>query len=121
MLVMTHAEADIVRAATTRDLLWTVAPTGKVGLLNPDGSPCCPLLGANGLCTIYAARPTNCRRFMCLREPGETLEPGGPMGCKNAERKVFGDRQLMRFYKLNQRRVMAKWGLKHGWVDDDAE
>jgi Fe-S-cluster containining protein len=116
MLVMTHAEADLVRAATTRELLWTAVPDGKVGLLNPDGSTCCPLLGTDGLCTVYAARPYNCRRFACLRGPGETLEPGGPLGCRNAERRLT-DRSSRRQLIQIQRKAQV-WGRKHGWSDD---
>lgn len=113
---MTHVEADLVRAATTLELWWTEAPGGKVGLLNPDGSTACPLLGANGLCTIYAARPYNCRRFACLRAPGEALEAGGPLGCRNAERRL-SDRDARRQLIQIQRKAQV-WGRKHGWMDD---
>jgi Fe-S-cluster containining protein len=115
-VVMTHAEADLVRAATDRPLAWVPHPSGKVGLVNPDGTDCCPCLGADGRCTIYAVRPYPCRAFACLRDPGEPLEPGGPLGCANAARRLT-DRASRRFLTLYQRRAQV-WGRAHGWTDD---
>lgn len=116
--MMTHEEADLVRAATDRPLWWSEAPRG-VMLHNPDGSAACPLLDGDGRCTIHPVRPYNCRRFACLREPGEALEVGGPMGCQNAERRLT-DRASRRFLILYQRKAQV-WARKHGWTDDDME
>ena len=40
------------------------------------GDPrCCPLLGADGRCTIYASRPLGCRTFFCDRVQGPGKVP----------------------------------------------
>ena len=117
-LVMSHQEADLVVANTTRPLAWVPHPNaGLVGLVHPEGRPQCPLLGDDGLCTIHAVRPYNCRRFLCLRDPGEPLQPGGPLGCRNTETRVIQVRGARRFYEKNQRRAQ-RWARDHGWPED---
>lgn len=119
-LVMTRHEARLVIDATDKELHWTVLDGNKVAMVSPTGEGRCPCLGADGRCTIYDARPYRCRVFACLRGPGETLEPGGPMGCANARRAVQ-DRETRRWYQLYERKAQ-KWALKHGWSPaDDAE
>lgn len=114
---MTVPEARLVAGATTKELWWKPLDDGKVALVTHDGSARCPCLDADQRCTVYAVRPYNCRRFVCLRDAGEALEPGGPLGCRNAERRVRSDRQWMRFYRTHQRRAQV-WGRAHGWTDD---
>ena len=115
-LVMTVDEARVLQAATPLELRWQLRFDGKVSLTREDASRACPLLGDDKRCTVYAVRPYNCRRFACLREAGEVLEPGGPVGCRNAERRL-GDRAARRQLIQIQRKAQV-WGRKHGWTDD---
>lgn len=113
-LVMTPEEASLLARPGVQFVPWD---GGKVALVTPDGSARCPFLGADQRCTVYAVRPYNCRRFACLRKPGEVLEPGGPLGCKNAERAVMTNREARRFMVVYQRKAQ-RWARTHGWTDD---
>jgi Fe-S-cluster containining protein len=115
-VVMTPAEARLLADATTTELHWILGPGDKVSLVRADTETRCPLLGANGRCTVYASRPYNCRRFACLRAPGEAFEVGGPLGCQNAARRL-SDRASRRQLIQIQRKAQV-WGRKHGWSDD---
>jgi Fe-S-cluster containining protein len=115
-VVMTPAEARGLVAATSTELHWRIGPGDKVSLVRTDTDATCPLLGPDRRCTVYAARPYNCRRFACLRDQGEALVPGGPLGCQNAERRM-GDRQARRQVIQIQRKAQV-WARKHGWTDD---
>jgi Fe-S-cluster containining protein len=113
VVLMTQAEADRVTAAAPADveLRWAAHPDPRfVGLL---GDPACPMLGADNLCRIHKSRPYNCRRFACLREPGEAFEPGGPLGCQNAARRME-TRDARRFLTVYQRPAI-RWARRHGW------
>lgn len=114
-LVMTTDEAVVVRDATARPLTFMAGPQPGQVALRPTEAGACPLLGEDGRCTIYASRPMNCRRFACLRAPGEALEPGGPLGCRNAERKLSSrpHRRLL----AQMERDAQKWGRAHGWTE----
>ncbi len=111
-LVMTHQEWALL--ATVRPGV-SVRPhdddPGRFVVL--DGTPC-PFLGADNLCTVYDVRPTNCRRFMCQRAPGEPFLSGGPLGCLNLSIRVVKSRKVRRAYEQNQRKA-HKWAVQHGW------
>ena len=58
----------------------------------------CPLLTEDRLCSVYTARPYNCRRFICLRPTAsDTVTFGGPLGCYEAAAEVQSNREAMRF------------------------
>lgn len=97
-----------------------VAPDATAPVAHPDGrfvqyeGPC-PLLAEDKTCSVYAVRPYQCRRFMCLRH--DTSEPpifGGPVGCYNALAAMRTDREALKFYRHNQRRAQV-WAVAHGW------
>ncbi len=119
-VVMTLAESAALReAAPDRDLRFDAFGDGRRVVLMPvAGTRQCPLLGADGRCSVYAARPYNCRRFACLRtSPDEPLTIGGPMGSLNTEATVRGSVQAARWYARNQRAAQW-WGRRHGWTED---
>jgi Fe-S-cluster containining protein len=116
-VVMTRHEARLVIEAADKELHWSIVDADKVALVSPTGEARCPLLGADRRCTVYAVRPYRCRVFACLRQPGEPLEPGGPMGCANARRAIT-DRATRRWYATYERKAQ-QWALKHGWSPSD--
>lgn len=115
LLVMTQQEADVLAKAAPPDvsLSWTPSPDPRfVGLV---GSPC-PLLGPDNLCRAYDSRPFNCRRFACMRAPGDSLVRGGVTGCLNADRRL-SERSVRRFLTVYQRPAV-RWARRHGWTED---
>jgi Fe-S-cluster containining protein len=117
-LTMTHAEQVELEAVADRPLLFEPHADGRfVDLLPVAGTSACPLLGADGLCTVYAVRPFNCRRWGCFRPT--TSEP-----FLAAVREVPGTAQLMpvRITEKPVARQLARmqrhaqpWALAHGW------
>lgn len=88
-----------------------------VEVRTPNG---CPFLtreiSGQAACSIYEARPFQCRRFMCLR-PDPTTEPfevGGPLGCRNLSDRLDDSQHAMTFYQSHQRRAQ-KWARTMGW------
>lgn len=109
---MTFAEAGLLRTQTDRPLWWAQGTRPELVELR-SASGRCPLLTDEGRCSVYAARPYNCRRFACLREPGEALEPGGPVGCANAERRL--ESRPHRRLLAQMQRDAQRWARAHGW------
>ena len=110
---MTHAEADAILFSYPGDperLQWHMHEEGWMEL---QAHPC-PLLDGNR-CSVYEARPYQCRRFQCHRAPGEAFDPSGPLGCKNLSDRLLQSRETRRAYALNQRKA-ARWALAHGWT-----
>ena len=83
------------------------------GFVQLQAKPC-PLLGADGGCTIYSIRPFNCRRFMCLRVGDEEWQTNPDGSCHNFTARLAQSRAARRFYELMQRKT-SRWALKHGW------
>ena len=94
-----------------------------------QGQPC-PLLGSSdsglAVCTVWAVRPYNCRRFGCFR-PDPSTEPYEPeavdydnarLGCANLSDRLH-DRGVRRQYAKMQRKAQ-RWALKHGWSQETA-
>lgn len=118
-VLMTKEEAEALRPLVSDEkwgqLVWTPGPPDTRGLFVKLKAFPCPLLDADGKCTVHAARPYNCRRFGCLRS--STTEPfipdHGEFGCGNT-REGLRDRDLRRDYALMQQKGM-RWALAHGW------
>jgi Fe-S-cluster containining protein len=99
---MTHAEREAIeRAAPSRALAFAShADPRFVRLL---AGPC-PLYDAVVGCTVYDARPMNCRRFACQRTDYETQAfDQGP--------QTRQDRRQLRIIQRHAQR----WGRSHGW------
>lgn len=111
-VVMTAEERTAIeQAAPSRIglMAWTVSPDG----LHELSAGPCPLLDGNR-CSVYDARPYNCRRFMCGRvEPEKERFEDGPNGCLNFTQRL-GDRR----FRSHARQVQTKarvWADAHGW------
>lgn len=120
-LVVTHAEAEILKAAAVQlgrpDVTFVRYPDPAFVVLR--GSPC-HFLGADAqgtpTCLVYDVRPYNCRRFACYRDDPTTepLQRGGPIGCHNALAKMRTSQVIREDYR--RREADAKpWGFAHGW------
>lgn len=73
----------------------------------------CPLYDAREkTCTVYAVRPMNCRRFLCMR-PNVHTEPFEISGANMMDR-VRTSRIARRLAARTQRKAQ-RWGLAHGW------
>lgn len=78
----------------------------------------CPFLSSQGLCTVHASRPYNCRRFMCGRVDvtQESFEDGGPMGCHNLSDRINTSLRFQEYFASHMRRAQKDWALSHGWT-----
>lgn len=102
-------------------------PAQEMGFVLLEAGPC-PLLDRDGkgrpVCSVYHARPFNCRRFACLRPDPKTeplrLAPLSPVlrygnvGCSNVRERLLQSRVARRLYEVIQRHS-KRWGLSHGW------
>ncbi len=99
--------------------LEPIAGTSAVRFLTVGG---CPFLAreldGKATCTIHAARPFACRRFMCGRPDPETepFEMGGPLGCRNLSDRLESSYHFAAFYRTNQRHAQREWAESHGWT-----
>lgn len=103
---MTHAErAEIERAAPSSRVL-SFRPHEDSRFVRLVAGPC-PLFDAVArACTVYDARPFNCRRFACQRTDYATQAyDRGPQTRQDR-------RQLIVIQRHAQR-----WGRSHGWED----
>lgn len=113
-VVMTRQEVDAILAhpaAAGRSLRWSKEPASNFWAL--AAAPC-PLLDGNA-CSVYTARPYNCRRFGCFRpdprsEPLE-LEDGA---CRNFLDRFGASRAVRRAAAALQRKAQ-RWAVAHGW------
>lgn len=103
---MTVAERAAIEQVSTRPLSWRLhADSRFVRLL---AGPC-PLLEADGSCSVYDVRPFNCRLYMCGRQDGEAwTDEAIPL-------RILTNRDLRRQYALNERKA-ERWGRAHGWA-----
>jgi Fe-S-cluster containining protein len=58
------------------DLALASAPLKKRRRLEVAGERRCPILGDDGRCRVYAARPFGCRTFFCSRVRGGSADRG---------------------------------------------
>lgn len=117
-VAMTKEEAEALRPhvdpAIWQKLQWSPGPPSTVGTFILLKANPCPLLTTDNLCSVHAVRPYNCRRFACLRIPGEQFEPDhGEFGCANVRDRI-DDRSARRFLAKLQRKAQ-RWALSHGW------
>lgn len=114
-VVMTTEERagilDVVPSELGRALLWRDHQTP--GFVELQAQPC-PLLAADGRCSVYDVRPFNCRRFICGRVGDEPWEANADGTCSNLTVRLAQSRPFRRFYQLVQRRA-GRWALAHGW------
>ena len=116
-VVMTGDEAKGIIAAVTPEkaesLRWSIDSQGFVHL---QARPC-PLLDANGLCSVYDVRPYNCRRFSCNRVGDEAWGQTPSGECLNLIERLQQSRAVRRAYARQQRKAQ-NWARAHGWDDD---
>ena len=126
-IVMTPQEAILIRdARPDLSLKWYQHADRRFVYLK--GKPC-PCLGSDdqglAVCTVWAVRPFNCRRFGCYR-PDTEAEPYEPepldvehgrLGCANLSDRLAQSRAVRRDYALKQRKAQ-RWARAHGWPDD---
>ena len=125
-IVMTPQEAQLIHDVRP-ELPFYQHPDQRFVFL--AGKPC-PLLAYDqyhkAVCTEYAIRPYNCRRFGCFR-PDPSVEPYEAervdperlrLGCANLSDRLRS-RPVRRAYAKLQRKAQ-KWALKHGWSEDMA-
>lgn len=118
-LVCTPQEVAAMRAA--KDLPLDIEPISDalVRINTPHG---CPYLaremGGQSVCTIYEARPYNCRRFGCFRPDPKTepYEVGGPLGCRNLSDRLDSSRLVFEQYRTMQRIAQRDWANHKGWL-----
>jgi len=114
-IIMTTQERAVLQANAPHGVELTFEPMPDERFVALHAQPC-PLLNADGACTVYAHRPYNCRRFICLREPNEPWITAPPDGCVNLDRRITGtgSHQAMAFYRSQERRHQP-WAIAHGW------
>lgn len=109
-IVMTPEELGAVTAAAPSvEIRWEPAEPGFVKVL---AAPC-PYLEVTR-CLVYAARPYNCRRWMCGR-----ARLTDPVDLAAVPVSVLSDRDLRRQYAVNQRKAQP-WADAHGWTPPEA-
>lgn len=108
-VVMTKEEATtlVFHAPSTTQLEFR--PVDDLFVAMKTGP--CPLFVFNS-CIVYANRPYNCRRFICMR-PDTKAEPFEESGANMMDR-VQTSRVARRRAQLEQRRAI-RWADKHGW------
>lgn len=114
-VVMTAEERDVILNSVGPEveaiLKWRPDPTP--GFVQLKAQPC-PLLAADGSCSVYDVRPYNCRRFMCGRVGDEAWEVNPDGSCHNLTARLAQSRPFRRYVELVQRRA-GRWALAHGW------
>jgi Fe-S-cluster containining protein len=102
-VVMTHAERAAIESAEPSGVALTFTPHVDSRFVRLLAGPC-PLYDAKVGCTVYDARPMNCRRFACQRTDYDTqVYDQGPQTRQDT-------RQLIVIQRHAQR-----WGRSHGW------
>lgn len=107
---MTHAERAEIERATPPGVVLSFVPHDDAHFVRLTAKPC-PLLGADNLCTVYAVRPYNCRRWGCFRDD-VTCEP---LDNQPVPAVLLVDRAKRRQYAVMQRHAQ-RWARAHGWV-----
>lgn len=109
-VTMTREERALIEAATDRALTWAHDPDPRFVRL--QAAPC-PLL-VEGQCSVYDARPFNCRRFICGRVGDEPWESANDV-CLNLTDRLAQSLDFQEFYRSNQKRAQV-WARAHGWT-----
>lgn len=106
-MVMTHAERAEIERAAPSGIALSFLPHEDSRFVRLSAGPC-PLLRGKNVCTVYAVRPMNCRRYGCLRD--DVTEPwvDGQPQPKTREHK----RTLVVLQRHAQR-----WGRSHDWPE----
>jgi hypothetical protein len=117
-VAMTHAERAAIEQASARALRWRDSATP--GFVELVGDPACPLLGADGGCTVYAARPFNCRRWGCFRPTTDeplalAVMPNPDAPAETLPVRLLTSRPVARQWRRMTEAAMP-WALAHGWV-----
>lgn len=120
---MTHAERDALDYVLDPDialmLTWRDGP--RPGFVQLVGDPACPLLAADGSCSVYAARPTNCRRWGCFRpttdEPFALAVRADPETGDVLPVRLWTSRPVAR-QMARMQAAAQPWALAHGWIPD---
>lgn len=118
-VAMMPAERDELLAASDVPMTFVDLADGLVALQPRPGSRACPLLSAEGQCSVYAVRPYNCRCFGCFRPTTDE-----PLEVAVTVDESMGDLKPVRLYTSRPvarqwRRMQAHaqpWALAHGWV-----
>ena len=109
-VVMTHQEAAALVHAAPREIALHFRPLEQPGFVAMKAGPC-PLYAFGG-CLAYAARPYNCRRYVCLRADVQT-EAFDSTG-QTVRVRVRRSRAMRRIAERTQRKAQ-RWALNHGW------
>jgi Fe-S-cluster containining protein len=105
---MTHAERAVLEPAVRSGVTLAWAPHEDSRFVRLLAHPC-PLLTAEGACSVYGVRPYNCRRFGCFRD-----DCAEPFNLVSVEAVIRGSRSKRRQYAAMQVRAQ-RWALQHGW------
>lgn len=108
---MTKEEAAVLVHEAPVGVRMEFRPEGTSNFVALKAGPC-PLY-IFGACTVYAHRPYNCRRYICLR-PDVRAEPFDPTGANLMDR-VKTNRKARRMAEQAQRKA-RRWADQHGWA-----
>lgn len=122
-VLMTHAERDEIERAAPPGVVLSFREHEDSRFVRLAAHPC-PLLARDAtgkaLCSVYAVRPYNCRRWGCFRPSpeNEPLEPDhGFLGCANA-RERWGQDRRVRYQLRKLQREAQPWANAHGWTQE---
>lgn len=105
-VLLTAQERDTILALRPGyDRAFRTRKDGWVLMAQP-----CAFLTVGNTCSVYEARPFNCRRYACYR-PDPAAEPWSE-ACLHER---LSDRMVRRDYARKQRRAQV-WASQHGWV-----
>lgn len=111
---MTKEEAAAIVHAAPSEIQMSFRPVDN-GMVALKALPC-PLFAFNR-CLVYAVRPFNCRRYVCLR-PDVKAEPFD--GDRNMMDRVKTSRVARRIAERHQRKAQ-RWARTHGWTNEATE
>ena len=113
---MTHAERTEIERAVPPGVVLSWQPHADDRFTRLSAGPC-PLLGADGGCTVYAVRPFNCRRWGCFRADAKTeafeTRPDA-FGCDNLAARLIESKTVRNEYRRLHRQA-EPWAVAHGW------
>jgi len=111
-VVMTDSERAVLEqsgknAPDAPTLVWLDPPAPGMQALK--AAPC-PLLDAEGRCSVYESRPFNCRRFGCFRQDGEPYYEAAQLLAFRTETD-----NAVRSQRKSMQRAARPWAEAHGW------
>lgn len=111
-VTMTYAERRQIEAELPAEsvthLRWEPGPRPALTVLRAKP---CPLLTAEGRCSVYDVRPYSCRRWMCGR-----TDPAQPVEDAPVPMRVLQSAELTEDYRKLQAAAQP-WALAHGWKE----